>query len=57
MGKSGFYLKMMIKLYPVDGIWGENTWKKMPRQDAERLKDLVAEEGGIIDVFLRKIGL
>jgi hypothetical protein len=29
----------------------------MTKEDKERLKDLVAEEGGLIDRFLRWIGL
>lgn len=40
-----------------DGVWGPETWSKMTKEDKERLKDLVAEEGGLIDRFLRWIGL
>ena len=47
----------MIGLYPVDGVWGENTWNKMPAQDKTLLKDLIAKEGGLIDRFLNWIGL
>jgi peptidoglycan hydrolase-like protein with peptidoglycan-binding domain len=49
--------QLMIGVYPVDGIWGEITESKMPKRDAQRLKDLIAEEGGIIDTFLNNIGL
>lgn len=46
-----------LGVYPVDGVWGPETWSKMTKEDKERLKDLVAEEGGLIDRFLRWIGL
>jgi hypothetical protein len=47
----------MIKVYPVDGVWGAGTWDKMPIPDRKRLKDLVAEEGGLIDKFLHWLNL
>jgi peptidoglycan hydrolase-like protein with peptidoglycan-binding domain len=40
-----------------EGVWGEETWSKMPAQDKKQLKDLVADEGGLIDKFLNWIGL
>lgn len=47
----------MIKVYPADGVWGVNTWEKMPIEDKKQLKKLVADEGGLIDKFLNWIGL
>lgn len=41
----------------VDGVWGPNTWEKMPPKDKSLLKDFVAKEGGVIDRFLNWIGL
>jgi hypothetical protein len=41
----------------VDGVWGPNTWEKMPSKDKSLLKDFVAKEGGVIDRFLNWIGL
>jgi hypothetical protein len=46
-----------IGVYPTDGQWGPNTWEKMPEKDRVLLKKLIAQEGGLIDVFLNKIGL
>jgi hypothetical protein len=42
----------MINLYPADGVWGFNTWQKMPQQDKKLLNDMIAEQGGIIDRFI-----
>jgi hypothetical protein len=46
-----------IGVYPADGTWGENTWKKMPERDRKLLKDLMAKEGGPIDTFLNWLGV
>jgi hypothetical protein len=46
-----------IGVYPADGTWGENTWKKMPKQDIKLLKDLMAKEGGPVDRFLNWLGV
>ena len=40
-----------------DGVWGEETWTKMPSKDKKQLQDLVADEGGLIDKFLNWIGV
>ena len=40
-----------------DGVWGGDTWNAMPTQDRKQLKDLVAQQGGLIDRFLNWIGL
>ena len=39
-----------------EGVWGEETWSKMPPQDKQQLEDFVAEEGGLIDQFINWIG-
>ena len=46
----------MIQVLPADGVWGETTWSKMPSKDKERLEDLIADEGGLIDQFINWIG-
>ena len=46
-----------IGVNPTDGVWGPDTWDKMPEKDKVVLKKLIAQEGGIIDVFLNWIGL
>jgi hypothetical protein len=46
-----------IGVYPVDGVWGPDTWDKMPEKDKTLLKELIAKEGGLIDRFLNWIGL
>jgi hypothetical protein len=46
-----------IGVYPTDGVWGKDTWDKMPEKDKKLLKDIVAKEGGIIDRFLNWIGI
>ena len=45
-----------INCYPSDGVWGPNTWEKMSVPDRKRLKKLVAEEGGILDQLMNKLG-
>lgn len=47
----------MIGVIPSDGVWGQDTWAKMPPKDIKRLKWLIADEGGIIPKFLNWIGL
>jgi len=39
----------------VDGVWGPDTWSKMPSDDKVKLKDYIAEEGGILDEFINWI--
>jgi len=46
-----------IGVYPTDGVWGPDTWEKMPEKDRVLLKKLIAQEGGVIDRFLNFIGL
>jgi hypothetical protein len=42
----------MIGLYPADGVWGFNTWEKMPQQDKKLLNDMIADQGGMLDRFI-----
>lgn len=46
-----------IGVSPADGVWGELTWNKMPKSDEKKLRDLVADEGGMVDRFLRRLGI
>lgn len=46
-----------IGVYPTDGVWGPDTWEKMPEKDRMLLKKLISQEGGLIDRFLNFIGL
>lgn len=46
-----------IGVYPADGVWGPNTWGKMPEKDKSILKNMIAQEGGLIDKFLNWVGL
>jgi hypothetical protein len=39
-----------------DGVWGDETWDKMPPKDRQQLEDFVADEGGPIDQFMNWIG-
>jgi peptidoglycan hydrolase-like protein with peptidoglycan-binding domain len=39
-----------------DGVWGDETWGKMPPKDRQQLEDFVADEGGLIDQFINWIG-
>ena len=40
----------------IDGKFGYETRKFMPLKDKQRLDDLVAEEGGVIDQFINWLG-
>lgn len=46
-----------IGVNPTDGKWGQDTWNKMPEKDRVLLKKMIAQQGGLIDVFLNKLGL
>jgi len=47
----------MIGVIPSDGVWGRDTWEKMPPKDQKRLKWFIADEGGLMDKFFNWIGL
>ena len=47
----------MIGVIPSDGVWGPQTWEKMPPNDQKRLKWFIADEGGFMDKFFNWIGL
>lgn len=40
-----------------DGLWGKDTWDKMPPKDVKEVKNLIAKEGGIIDQIVNWIGI
>lgn len=41
-----------IGVYPADGVWGPNTWDKMPPNDKKLLKSVISEDGDIFDRFI-----
>lgn len=47
----------MIKALPADGVWGENTWNKMPPQDKKLLEKFLAENDSPLDSFLKWVGI
>ena len=49
--------QQQMGVYPVDGVWGTDTWEKLSKEDKKKLEDLVAKEGGLISTFLNWIGL
>lgn len=40
----------------IDGIWGRETWDKMPPQDEKILRKYIAEEAGPIEKFFNWLG-
>ena len=42
-----------IGVFPADGVWGPNTYSKMPEKDKIMLKNIVVEQGGVWDNFLK----
>ena len=47
----------MIKVYPTDGVWGEQTMGKMPPKDKEMFKICKSEHGDIFDKGAHLFGL
>lgn len=47
----------MIKIHPVDGIFGSKTSNKMPEEDKEMLKECISEHSDFIDKLIRFFGL
>ena len=43
----------MIGVYPTDGTWGLNTYNKMPEKDKIMLKNIVVDNGGVWDNFIK----
>ena len=39
----------MIKVYPTDGVWGDDTASAMSDEDKEIMKNCVSEHGGLLD--------
>jgi hypothetical protein len=48
--------QQQIKCYPADGTWGPETWEKMSAPDREKLKAMVAKEGGLLDQLMNWMG-
>jgi peptidoglycan hydrolase-like protein with peptidoglycan-binding domain len=46
-----------IGVIPTDGVWGEDTYRKMPEPDKKLLRQCFYEQGDILDKFLYKIGV
>jgi hypothetical protein len=41
-----------IGVWPADGVWGPDTYSKMPEKDKIMLKNTVVEQGGVWKNFL-----
>ena len=46
----------MIRVYPVDGIWGEITMETMPEKDKVIFKQCVSDHGDIFDKVVHYFG-
>jgi hypothetical protein len=46
-----------IGVYPTDGVWGEDTMRKMPNKDREMFKQCVSDYGDIFDKGAHFLGL
>jgi hypothetical protein len=46
-----------IGVYPADGVWGEDTMRKMPSKDKEMFKQCVSDYGDIFDKGAHWLGL
>jgi hypothetical protein len=44
-----------IGVFPDDGVWGPNTYSKMPEKDKIMLKNIVVNQGGVWDNFVKWI--
>jgi hypothetical protein len=44
---------MSIGESPADGVWGSNTYYKMPEKDKIMLKNTVVDQGGVWKNFLK----
>jgi len=42
-----------IGVFPADGVWGPDTYSKMPEKDKIMLRDTVVEQGGVWKNFLK----
>jgi hypothetical protein len=45
--------QMLIGERPADGVWGSNTYDKMPEKDKIMLKNIVVDNGGVWDNFIK----
>lgn len=46
----------MIQVYPVDGVWGEDTMDKMPNKDKVIFKQCVSDHGDIFQKVIHYFG-
>lgn len=46
----------MIKVYPVDGVWGEDTMDAMPDKDKVIFKQCVSDHGDLFDKISHYFG-
>jgi len=46
----------MIKVYPVDGVWGEDTMNKMPKNDKIIFKQCVSDYGDLFQKVIHYFG-
>jgi peptidoglycan hydrolase-like protein with peptidoglycan-binding domain len=44
-----------IGLVPADGVWGKETWAKMPPQDSKRLKEIMYDQASLLGKAATKI--
>lgn len=46
----------MINVYPVDGVWGEDTMDKMPEKDKVIFKQCVSDHGDLFQKVMHYFG-
>jgi CRISPR/Cas system-associated protein Cas7 (RAMP superfamily) len=46
----------MLKVYPVDGVWGEDTMDAMPEKDKVIFKQCVSDYGDLYDKIIHYFG-
>jgi hypothetical protein len=46
----------MIKVYPADGVWGEQTMSEMPENDKKIFKQCVSDYGDLFDKISHYFG-
>ena len=46
----------IIKVYPVDGVWGQDTMEAMPDADKKIFKDCISQYGDLFDKIYHYFG-
>ena len=46
----------IIKVYPVDGVWGQDTMEAMPDADKKIFRDCISEYGDLFDKIYHYFG-